>query len=474
MLIHNCRQTADKMFDVLNPFTNEVVDVVPSLSPMQINDALESSYCNKNRLSGYQRSIILSKAAKLLEEQKYNVAKLITSESGLCIKHAMYEIDRAINCLHFSVKQAECIDDIDVTKQFVSNASSQSPELTVISEPWDLAVGITPFNHPLNMVVHKVAPAIAAGTSIVIKPSEKTPLTAIKFGEILIESGLPENMLNIVTGVPAKAIVDQLVTYPGLDLVSFTGSVDIGKYIAETMANNDNQLKKYMPELGGNANFVVMEDCDLDLAANIALGAYANSGQRCTAIRRILLQDSVAEQFIDKFVELASNVKYGDPMDPSVDMGTVISQDQAILIEKRVNQAVAEGASILLGNIRDGALLSPTVVDRVCSTSSLVAKETFGPVASIMRIKDLDEAIQLIRQSPFRLAGAIATTDINIANQLHNAISVGQFSLNGPPGYRTEEAPFGGFGDSGNGEKEGVVMMTRAMRRLRTFYNHKT
>ena len=219
------------MFDVLNPFTNEVVDVVPSLSPMQINDALESSYCNKNRLSGYQRSTILSKAAKLLEEQKCNVAKLITSESGLCIKHAMYEIDRAINCLHFSVKQAECIDDIDVTKQFVSNASSQSPELTVISEPWDLAVGITPFNHPLNMVVHKVAPAIAAGTSIVIKPSEKTPLTAIKFGEILIESGLPENMLNIVTGVPAKAIVDQLVTYPGLDLVSFTGSVDIGKYI---------------------------------------------------------------------------------------------------------------------------------------------------------------------------------------------------------------------------------------------------
>ena len=345
--------------------------------------------------------------------------------------------------------------------------------MRVISEPWDLAIGITPFNHPLNMVVHKVAPAIAAGTPIVIKPSEKTPLTAIKFGEILIACGLPENMLNIVVGIPAKTIVDQLVSYPGLDLVSFTGSVQVGKYIAAKMANNGNGLKKYMPELGGNASFVVMDDCDIDLAANIALGAYANSGQRCTAIRKIMLHDSIADDFLQRFVELAGQIKYGDPMDPNVDMGTVISSEQAEVIQLRIENAVRDGARVLLGNERDGALLAPTIVDNVSHNSELVVEETFGPVASIIRIHNIEDAISLIKASPFRLAGSIATSNRDIAERLHNSIHVGQFSWNGPPGYRTEEAPFGGFGDSGNGEKEGVIMMTRAMRRLRTFYEHR-
>ena len=474
MLISNRIQNSDRSFEVINPYSREVVDTVPIASAEQVDYALNSSYRLKCNLPGFDRSQILSRAAKLIENQKNEFAQLISLESGLCIKHSLYEISRAINCLNYSVKQAELIDDVDLTSDFVSNHSQSDPKLSVISEPWDLAIGITPFNHPLNMVVHKVAPAIAAGTPIVIKPSEKTPLTAIKFGEILVACGLPENMLNIVVGIPAKTIVDQLVSYPGLDLVSFTGSVEVGKYIAAKMANNGNELKKYMPELGGNATFVVMDDCDVDLAANIALGAYANSGQRCTAIRKILLHDSIADDFLQKFVELASQIKYGDPMDPDVDMGTVISAEQAEIIQSRVENAVRDGARILLGNERDGALLAPTIVDNVSHSSELVVKETFGPVASIMRIHDIEDAISLIKSSRFRLAGSIATSNRDIVDSLHNSIQVGQFSWNGPPGYRTEEAPFGGFGDSGNGEKEGVIMMTRAMRRLRTFYEHRT
>ena len=187
-----------------------------------------------------------------------------------------------------------------------------------------------------------------------------------------------------------------------------------------------------------------------------------------------MLHNSIADDFLQRFVELASQIKYGDPMDPDVDMGTVISTEQAEVIQSRVENAVRDGARVLLGNERDGALLAPTIVDNVSHSSELVVEETFGPVASIMRIDNIEDAISLIKSSRFRLAGSIATSNRDTAERLHNSIQVGQFSWNGPPGYRTEEAPFGGFGDSGNGEKEGVIMMTRAMRRLRTFYEHRT
>jgi aldehyde dehydrogenase (NAD+) len=472
MIIGNEWIDSDKRFDVINPYTREMVDTVPVVSPMLLEKALQQSYEYQCDLTGLERASILSGTAATLEIQRDTIARLITSESGLCIKHALYEIDRAINCLQFSVLQAAKIDDIDVTADFVSNPNTFDPRLAVITEPWDLAVGITPFNHPLNMVVHKVAPAIAAGTPIVVKPSEKTPLTALKLGQILIENGLPANMVNIVTGVPSNVVVDQMVTYSGLDLVSFTGSVEVGKYIARQMSNGGNELKKYMPELGGNATFVVMDDCDISHAASIALGAFANSGQRCTAIRKILLHESIAEDFVDQFVDLVKRIKYGDPMDPDTDMGTVISEKQATTIQSRVDNAIREGADNVIGNVREGALYSPTILDHVSPESELVVNETFGPVASIIRISDLDEAIDIINASKFRLAGAISTSSKDSAVRLHDSIQVGQFSWNGPPGYRTEEAPFGGFGDSGNGEKEGVVMMTRAMRRIRTVYEH--
>jgi len=237
MIIGNEWIDSEKRFDVINPYTGDIVDTVPVASPGLIEKALQQSYKYRCDLTGVERASILSGTAATLEMQRDTIASLITSESGLCVKHALHEVSRAINCLQFSVLQAEKIDDLDITSEFVSSANTLDPKLAVITEPWDLAIGITPFNHPLNMVVHKVAPAIAAGTPIVVKPSEKTPLTALKLGQILIENGLPPNMVNIVTGVPSKLIVDQMVTYPGLDLVSFTGSVEVGKYIARQIMN---------------------------------------------------------------------------------------------------------------------------------------------------------------------------------------------------------------------------------------------
>jgi aldehyde dehydrogenase (NAD+) len=474
MLIDNTRVGSDNRFEVIYPYTQEPVDTVPVASMRDINHAIELSHATKCELSGIERASILKKSSETIQEQRDEIAELITKESGLCIKHTLHEVQRAITCLNYAAIQAESIDQIDLTAEFITHSPPSAPKLTVVAEPWDLVLAITPFNHPLNLVVHKVAPAIAAGTPMVLKPSEKTPLTALKFGEILVKNGLPPNMLNIVTGIPPKDIVDPLVTHPKIDLVTFTGGVETGKYIARKMVNSGNVLKRYMPELGGNATFVVMNDCDIELAARIALAAFDNSGQRCTAIRRIFLHNSVAEGFLDRFCELTSQIEYGDPMDPDTDMGTVITPEQAELIQLRVDKAVNSGSNVLIGNQREGALYSPTIVDNVDPHSDLAANETFGPVVSIIRVTCLEEARDMISADRFGLASAIATSDRDTAMSLHETILTGQFNWNGPPGYRTEAAPFGGFRDSGNGEKEGVIMMTRAMRRIRTFYEHRS
>ena len=461
-----------KYFNVINPFNGEIVGESPNNSKQEINNILNDVADYKCELSGIERSEILNKNIQTIQKNKRVLSKLISLESGLCIKNALYEVERAINCIHYCSLQAKLIDNIDITSEYLDKKDSGNPKLKVYSEPLNLVIGITPFNHPLNMVMHKVGPAISAGAPIIIKPSEKTPLTAIKLRELMLRDGLPEQMFNIVSGVPPKKVVDQLLSFQNIDFVSFTGGVNVGKYIARKMAESGNELIKYAPELGGNAVFVVMDDCDIDLATKLSLGAFENSGQRCTAIRRILLHEDIYDDFIERFIQLTSQIKYGDPLNPENDMGTVISAEQASLIHRRVNKAIDEGANLLFGNKIDNSLFSPTIVHNVNPSSELIKDETFGPVASIIKIKNIDDAINYISNDRFALASGIATTSKDNAHKLYSSICVGQFSWNGKPGYRTENAPFGGFKDSGNGEKEGVVLMTRAMRRLRTFYEH--
>jgi len=472
MLIGNNWLDSDKSFKVIDPYVGEVVDNVAISSKEQIKQALDASYNYKCELSGTERACILRDAKEILAKDQGELAELMTRESGLCLKDTLHEVERAISCFESAIIQAEMIDTYDQTKDFIDCNNDSKPKLEVITEPYDLAVAITPFNHPLNMVAHKIAPAVASGISMVLKPSEKTPLTALKLGKILVDCGLPENMLNIVVGIPPKDIVNQLINYPKLDIVSFTGSVRIGKYIARTMAQNGNELKKYLPELGGNATFVVLDDADLKKASKVALGAFENSGQRCTAIRKILLHRAVADEFVEMFLEEVSKIKYGNPLDSSNNMGTVISSEQSTLLHNRVNKAEKDGAKLLFGNNINGALISPTVLDFVHPNMEVAEEESFGPIVSIIRVNNLSEIKNYFKCDNFGLAASVATRSEEVARDLFDSILVGQFSWNGRPGYRTEEAPFGGFKDSGNGEKEGVIMMTRAMRRIKTFYNH--
>jgi acyl-CoA reductase-like NAD-dependent aldehyde dehydrogenase len=418
----NQRVTSPETFPVTNPYTGKEVGRAAIATTAQIVEALNGAYAARPNLGGGARAAILESVAQHYQENLDEAASLITDESGLCLKDARYEVRRAMIALRYAAHQARILDSEDLTVPYQLQGEDVAAELQVMAEPVDLAVAITPFNHPLNQVVHKIAPAIAAGACVVLKPSEKAPLSAIHLADVLIEAGLPPHMLNVVTGLPPATIVSTLVTHPGVQLVAFTGSVEVGKAITRVMAEGGNELVRYIPELGGNSAFVIMEDADLSHAADIALGAFDNSGQRCTSIKRILLHGDVADEFIELFLERVEKLKCGDPYDPEMDLGTVIDEEAAIRIEKRVDAAIQSGACLLMGHERLGALYPPTVLDCVTPEMELVRCETFGPVAPIIRIDSLDGAIKIVCAGRYRLAGAIATASEETARRY--AISV--------------------------------------------------
>ena len=472
MIINGKKVGSSKTFAVINPYTQKKIACVAKATSDQINEALTLSHELKPNSSAAYRSKVIDNTIKILRKEKNALAEIITSESGLCIQDTLKEIDRVIQVAFYSSIVTKIID-IDTTNKFVLDPKEGDPKLTVITEPLDLVAAITPFNHPMNQVAHKVFPAIAAGTPVVLKPSEKTPLSALKLGEILHRAGLENNMLNIITGDSISKVIDPIITSPLIDAVTFTGGVEAGYSIKQKMIESGNHLKKYISELGGSSSLIVNNDADLSLSAKVASqGCFKNSGQRCTAVRRIIVLDEVADSFVSLLVQRTKKIKYGDSYDTKTDMGTVISEEAAKMIEARVESAIIDGAQLKYGHIREGALYSPTVLDYVSIESELVSKETFGPVAPVLRVKNLREAILLANQTEYRLAGAVMTESFDIAKKVADALVVGQFNWNGVPGYRTEAAPFGGFKNSGNGEKEGVILATEGLRRIRTFYQH--
>jgi aldehyde dehydrogenase (NAD+) len=313
-------------------------------------------------------------------------------------------------------------------------------------------------------VAHKVVPSIATNNRMVLKPSEKTPLSALLLADILYEAGLPPEMFQVVTGDPAE-IADELLTNPEVDLVTFTGGAPIGKAIAARIG-----YRRAVLELGGNDPLIVLDDADLDEASTLAAtGAYKNSGQRCTAVKRILVQEPIADRFVELLVEKTRAWRYGDPMDETMDMGTVIDEAAAKLFEARVDEAVGGAARLLLGNERRGALYAPTVVDHVQPGMTLVREETFGPVAPVIRFRTLDEAITIANGTAFGLSSGVCTNRLDVVARLVGELHVGSVNVREVPGYRLELTPFGGIKDSGLGYKEGVLEAMKSFTNLKSY-----
>jgi putative phosphonoacetaldehyde dehydrogenase len=453
----------DAVLEVFNPWSGELVGTVARASVEDVRRAFAIARGYRARLTRYERASILQMAAALLRGRVEEAADLITAESGLCKKDSVYEIGRVCDVLTFSA--AEALKDDGQSFSCDLTPHGKNRRVFTRREPLLGAItAITPFNHPMNQVAHKVAPSVATNNRMVLKPSEKTPLSAYYLADLLYEAGLPPEMLQVVTGDP-REIADELITNPGVDLVTFTGGVKVGKYIAGKAG-----YRRIVLELGGNDPIIVMEDADLEEAASLAAqGSYRNSGQRCTAVKRMLVQESVAERFVELLVEKTRAWKYGDPMDPSMDMGTVIDEPAAQHFESRVNEAVSQGAKLLVGNLRRGALYSPTVIDRVDPGMTVVRKETFGPVSPVIRFRDIDEAIALSNGTAYGLSSAVCTNRLDYITRFVAELQVGTVNVREVPGYRLELTPFGGIKDSGLGYKEGVQEAAKCFTNLKTF-----
>lgn len=454
------------LIEITNPFTEKVIGTVPSAEISHVEDAFDIAASYRPKLTRYERQQILFRTADLIRKRQNEIAYWLSLELGICIQHSLYETNRSFDVFtlagNLAIQDDGQIFSCDLTPQ------SKNRKIYTKREPVRAISAITPFNHPLNMIAHKIAPSIATNNCMVCKPTELTPLTAITLADILYEAGLPPEMFQVVTGWP-DIIGKEMVANERIDIVTFTGGLEVGKIIAQNACG-----KRIALELGGNDPFVVLNDLDqsdLVKAAKIAVaGSTGNSGQRCTAIKRILAQESIADDLVRVIVEQAKTINYGDPLDKEVQLGCVITASAAELFEKRILDAAELGARILYHPQRQGALLPPIVIDFVPPNCELVQKETFGPVIPIIRVPDDDDSvIDISNSTPYGLSSGVCTNNIDRAIKYIERLDVGTVNIWEQPGYRIEMSPFGGIKNSGNGIKEGVAEAMKFYTNVKTY-----
>ena len=466
MRIGGKKVSTEHTIPVHYPFTGEVIGTVPAGRAEHAARAFEIAAAYTPKLTRFERQQILFRAAELIRTRKDELSTLITLELGLSRKDSAYECGRA--CDVFSLAgQLTILDDGQI---FSCDLTPQGKARKIFTkrEPVRAISAITPFNHPLNMVAHKIAPAIATNNCVVCKPTELTPLTALALADILYEAGLPPEMFQVVTGWPG-GIGDEMVTNPNIELITFTGGVRVGKLIAAKAG-----YRRAALELGGNDPLIICDDLnddDLDRAAELAVaGATRNSGQRCTAVKRILVMERVADKFAALTVAKARKIKFGDPMDPATDLGTVVHEEAARTFERRVDLAEEQGAKVLYNPGRQGAVLPPITLDHVPHTCELVFEETFGPIIPMIRVPNDDAAVIAISNStPFGLSSGVCTNRLDRMTRYVEGLEVGTVNIWEVPGYRIEMSPFGGIKDSGNGVKEGVLEAMKFFTNVKTW-----
>ncbi len=456
----------NNVINVINPATEELIDTVPESTEEDCNKAVEAAregfkLWSKRPL--HERADILYKFNDLVIEHKDELAKLLCMETGKPLKEAIGEIANVNIGLRAFVEKAK-----HEYGSLIPNGQEKGQEKTIqytIQAPHGVVVAIIPFNFPSDLFTQKVPSALIMGNAVILKPSSHNPLTLCKYAELLLEAGVDEGAINVINGAGALA-AQSLAKNKGVDLVSLTGSTKAGM---ETMKTCSDNLTHLMLELGGNDAFILHNDGDVDLAVNETIwGRFYNTGQVCCASKRFLIHKDVKEEFTNKLVERVKQIKIGNPIDMSSDLGCLINENAAINIEKQVNEQVALGAKIVYGGRRSKAFYEPTIIDNVTKDMP-VAKdlEIFGPVVSIIEYSDLDEAIQIANSSSFGLCGNIISKDMKTCMKVANALECGGAIINGASFFRSFEMPFGGWKHSGIGN-EGVMSTLKEMSRTKT------
>ncbi len=448
----------DKKIDVKNPYDNSVIDTVPAGTAEDVDAAITAAvagYQINRKMPIHERIKILRRAADIIEENLEDFARTIATEGSKTIREARKEAGRAAQTMMISAEEARRING--ETIPFSSSPGSENRLGYYFRFPIGIIAAITPFNDPLNLVAHKVGPAIAGGNSVVLKPATVTPLSAIKLVRALMDAGLPDNILNVVTGHGSK-IGDALVTDPRVRMISFTGGVEAGEEIVKKAG-----LKKIGMELGSNTPVIVCKDCDLDNAVDCSVsGAFWAVGQNCIGVQRIYIEEKVYNEFERKFIEKTRQMKVGPQLDEDTDMGPMITEDEAKRIERWVGEAVEGGARILTGGERAGSVYQPTVLTDIPPGCLIDKEEVFAPTVNLYPVKNLDEAIAMANDVNFGLHAGIFTKDIGNAFKAIQEIEVGGIIVNDSSDYRVDLMPFGGVKKSGLG-REGIKFALQEM-----------
>ncbi|PYZ93861.1 aldehyde dehydrogenase [Salipaludibacillus keqinensis] len=443
--------TGKKMFDVINPQNGEVVANVPTASVQQMLTAIEraeEAFQNLSSWPTHERIKVLTKAANYIEAHHEMFAETIALEGSKTITEARGEVKRAIQTLRISGEEARRMKG--ETVNFDQREGSENRTGYYYRFPIGVIGAITPFNDPLNLVAHKVGPALACGNPVVVKPATMTPLSALMLAKAFAEAGVPKGFLSVVTGA-GREIGEPLVTHPAVKMVSFTGGLAAGKKIAHQAG-----LKKIGMELGSNSPVIVLEDaCLAEAVSSTVSGAFSAAGQNCIGVQRIFVASSVYDDFVEAFVERTRDLQVGDKMAEWTDVGPMISEQEAIRVEGWVQEAVYEGAVIEAGGIREGAFFEPTVLTHVSHQSKIYKEEVFGPVVMIESVESLKEAVKFSNEVDYGLQAGIFTKNLDHAFYAIQHLDVGGVMVNDSSDYRIDEMPFGGVKGSGLG-REGI------------------
>ncbi|RDH75132.1 aldehyde dehydrogenase family protein [Mycolicibacterium moriokaense] len=446
--------------DVRHPFTGQVIAQVAGCGAAEVDAACSTAAAAQERgLPQWMRARVLDALAVLLDRDQQRLAALITLETGKAIRDARGEVGRAAETARFAAAVARTLTGEQVATE--ATATGVGKLAIALSLPIGVVGAISPFNFPLNTVMHKVGPAIAAGCAIVLKPAHQTPLTALALRSLLVEAGLPQDWLTVVTDDRTTA-GPALVEHPVPKLITFTGSSQVGWGIAATAYR-----KKVALELGSNSPVLVAEDADIDAAAaKIAKAAYSTSGQSCISVQRVIAHRAVHEQLNDALRKHADALTVGDPFDDATDVGPLITSDATARVKSWIDEAAAAGAEVVAGGDVVGASLRPTVVDQAPCGTKLRDAEAFGPVLTVIPYESRDEAFALANETVYGLQAGLFTRDLDLALAALTRLDFGGVLVNDIPTTRLDQQPYGGVGESGN-TREGPAYTAREMTEMR-------
>jgi glyceraldehyde-3-phosphate dehydrogenase (NADP+) len=433
---------------ILSPFDGQPVGETYRASGEDVERAIQATervFEQTRKLATYERAGILESVAAGIQRERENLARSIAQEAGKPLKTARVEVDRAVLTLTDAEEEVKRLEGEWLPLDRIAAARGRWG--LVRRFPLGPIAAISPFNFPLNLVAHKLAPAIGAGNSVVLKPASQTPLTALRLARLFVEAGLPAGALNVLPCAPAVA--EPLCTDDRLKLLTFTGSPPVGWELKQRA-----RKKRMVLELGGNAGVIIHKDADIEHAVErCVLGGFSYAGQSCISVQRILLENSIHDRFLELFLPRVESLKIGDPLDESTDVGPMINEKEAQRVEEWVAEAKKGGARTLLGGERQGALYPPTVLTDVKRDMKVSCQEVFAPLVTIGRYTDFDDAVKQVNDSDFGLQAGVFTRDLALTMRAYEALEVGGVVVGDAPTFRIDPMPYGGVKDSGLGRE---------------------